>query len=756
MDDNLLRIICEKYNIEKNDLISTITNKNKEFKFKSIGDRYMYDLDLKFKYLNNQYNNIDYLLNVYENIELFKKKDILDYDDDNLLKYPHAKPKIDFTKNIAKNINEFKLRLQKLTNGQLDNIKWNSKFVIAGGIINAAFTGNTEYNHNSDIDIFIVKEMDDDEFKETITEIHDSLQYEKKIYKTSTTLNILGRTPNRPIQIPLKITQDLTQLLLFFDLDCAAIAYDGKNLYTLPRFIDCINTGYNFLDPYKVTKKIYLDRINKYYERGYGLLISHFDKSGISNRIMNEMTKRLKEKNLSVKYSSEILNDDQNEEYYEYSEMTSQDVPKYIEKKELQYEYPEITSYYVPKNSPKHIEDSIYSECDDINKFLLGDLINLGWNDKTLLIKENIIRCYMCKKYIKYNGKHMCHACDKINYNKRQEMRDLSGQVAIVTGGRVKIGYYTSLKLLRCNAQVIVTSRFPQDTFYRYSKEEDFNVWKHNLTIYAIDFRHLTSVMNFINYVNENYKRVDILINNAAQTVKRPPQYYKHLIENEKNQLFGSDKSNIINCDSCLKDTGMFLEYKKECTDIDKSMLPLSVSLSQIRIGDEEIANDSDYPENQYDKDGQQIDLRKINSWNSTIENLSTIELVEVQIINSIVPSLLISKLKCLMVNKEMNSKHIINVQSPEGQFSIKKSSVHPHTNMSKAALNQLTQTIASEFIKDNIYVNSVDVGWASSCVPTFIDPPLTYEDSAARILDPIFNVKYYGKLLKDYKVCNW
>ena len=724
--NNLLQEILKKYNISQDELQQIVNKSNHQLR--TILERYRYDLNLKYKYLNNSLddNEKNYLLNVYDNFHLFENKEL----DNNLYKCPKIIPPKFFNKNLAKNITEFKDRFNNITNGQLKNIRWNKKIFVAGGIVNSAFTGNYESSVCSDVDIFIVGDITEEEFKNVVEDIYNCLPYNKIIYKTSTCINIIGHNPAKIIQIPLKLTKDLTQLLLFFDLDCAAIAYDGENLFALPKFFDTINNGYNILDIHKSTKKIYINRINKYYNRGYGFVITTLDETNISKVEIDILETKLQDKKLELLYDIHTISETSNT-------------------REI-YECPEIMSYYVPKDAPKSIEDvdnmdNIYV---DINKCLLGDIINYKWNDKTLLIKENIIRCYMCKKYIKYNKNSMCQDCYSFNMMKRAEKKNLEGQIAIVTGARVKIGYYTSLKLLRCGVKVIATTRFPVDALKRYCNEFDFENWKDRLIIYAIDFRFLPSVNKFVDYILLNFNKIDIIINNAAQTVKRPPEYYEHLIEDEKNIM----SSMIVYENYCNTNTNNLLEFKTESTNL----APLSVILNQVYIGDEERIDKKYFPLNKYDNDGQQIDLRKENSWNAKISDLSTVELVEVQVINSIVPSILISKLKKLMINNEHNSKHIINVQSPEGQFSISKSSVHPHTNMAKSALNQLTQTIANEFIKENIYVNSVDVGWASSCLETFMDAPLTYEDSVARILDPIFTEKYYGKLLKDFKVCNW
>lgn len=747
---NNIEYIIKKYGINESDINLLLQHNNSpniNIKTNPISmlDRYKLDMDSKMSILNGETPNKDIIMKVYDNFNLFTQID-LDLD---LKKYITVIPKKNFLNNLAKNIDEFRSRLDILTNNQLKNVEWDSKkFVIAGGIVNSAFMGDYDCI-KSDIDIFVInnEENCDKEFANIATNIFNSLDYKKKVYKTDTTINILGTrgTSNpdnsvisgdtqytnlhsdngyhKPIQLPLKVSKNIEQLLLFFDMDCVSIAYDGYDLWMTWRYRDSICSGYNLLSNDKMNSKMYVDRVLKYTNKGYGFCIFEMPNG----------------------YDT--------------------------------YVCPNQSMYLMPLNYPYYIEDITdtfnmeYRVCDDISDIVKGKLVNSKWSDKTLLIKENIIKCYMCKHYIQYNVNCMCDVCYSFNQKKKMESKNLSGQYAIVTGGRVKIGYYTALKLLRSGANVLVTTRFPNDALGRFEKEVDYNEWNNRLTIYSLDMRHMMSIVKFIDYVIKNFNRLDILINNAAQTVKRSPQYYRHLVEREiiphttcSNHIKGEYISES-NCGSLkmldfAQINNINLAISKEITNnmtpINNNKLPLSVALSVTHFGDEKIIDNTNFPPNEYDNDGQQVDIRNNNSWNANIDDLSLVEILEVQIINNVAPTMFVSKFKELMVNNHTNSKHIINIQSPEGMFSIEKSAVHPHTNMAKSALNQLTQTIANDFIKDNIYVNSVDVGWSTSCLPTFIHPPLVYEDSVARIMDPIFNENHYGKLLKDYKIYDW
>src|SRR5690606_23404844 len=144
--------------------------------------------------------------------------------------------------------------------------------------------------------------------------------------------------------------------------------------------------------------------------------------------------------------------------------------------------------------------------------------------------------CYVCKTpftklHFFYDA--MCPDCAAFNYAKRFQTAPLHGQVALITGSRLKIGYQATLMILRAGAKVIATTRFPVDAALRFSQEKDFALWQDRLQIHGLDLRHTPSVEIFARYIEQTTNRLDILINNAAQTVRRPPGFYAHLMENE-------------------------------------------------------------------------------------------------------------------------------------------------------------------------------------------------------------------------------
>ncbi len=362
--------------------------------------------------------------------------------------------------------------------------------------------------------------------------------------------------------------------------------------------------------------------------------------------------------------------------------------------------------------------------------------------------------CYVCRKKsaeVHWFYDQICPSCGDLQYAKRSQTADLRGRVALVTGGRVKIGFQTAILLLRAGAFVHVTTRFPHDAARRFAAEEDFPEWKDRIRVWGVDLRHTPSVESLCARLLVELPRLDVLVNNACQTVRRPRGFYQHLLDGEHAAADAADA----------------LLASGRDTVVD------SVRLSQLALLPEDLqAGGTLFPAGHLDQDQQQVDLRAVNSWRLKLAEVPTIELLEVHLVNAVAPFVLCARLKPLFLRAGTRDGHIVNVSAMEGQFyRTMKSDRHPHTNMAKAALNMLTRTSAADYVADGIHMNSVDTGWVTDEDPVAkaeekrsmhdFSPPLDIVDGAARILDPVFvghrtGDHPWGRFFKDYRDTDW
>ncbi|MFC9083198.1 SDR family NAD(P)-dependent oxidoreductase [Streptomyces sp. NPDC057062] len=373
--------------------------------------------------------------------------------------------------------------------------------------------------------------------------------------------------------------------------------------------------------------------------------------------------------------------------------------------------------------------------------------------------------CYVCKsRYVEvdYFYHQLCPNCADENRSRREARADLTGKRALLTGGRAKIGMYIALRLLRDGAHTTITTRFPNDAIRRFKAQPDSGEWIHRLKIVGIDLRDPAQVVALADSVAAEGP-LDILINNAAQTVRRSPQAYSELVAAESAPLpagelpsaevIGAFGSGAV---AALPVAGGALTAQ-DVTGL--ALVSGSASLERIAAG------------TAIDAGGLVPDLHDTNSWIQAVEEVTPVELLEVQLCNSTAPFILISRLRAALAGSAARRTYIVNVSAMEGVFSRGyKGAGHPHTNMAKAALNMLTRTSAQEmFEKDHILMTAVDTGWITDERPhpdkvrlaqEGFHAPLDLVDGAARVYDPIVRGEQgedlYGVFLKDYAPGKW
>ena len=427
-----------------------------------------------------------------------------------------------------------------------------------------------------------------------------------------------------------------------------------------------------------------------------------------------------------------------------------------------------------------------------------------GGGDGSVPKLHNARACYVCKK--RFRRLHhfydlMCPDCALYNWEKRHQSADLGGKVALVTGGRVKIGYEVVLKLLRAGAHVVVTTRFPHDCAARFARVSDSGDWLARLEVYGLDLRDLPSVRRFCTYFSEVYGQLSVLIHNACQTIRRPAAFYRGLVPGERESLEALPpalqpvveryharldearkripmaqkrkaalmEDSVDSAAASLSETGdaatpaaaaaadsaLAAVINPEMAIVSggaaakaAAQLVLPAERTQVAVLPEDAVVDTRlFPKDAVDVNGQQVDLRDRNTWIAKLEEVQMPEVTEVFAINTISPFVMNGALVPIMAP---GPAFIINVSAMEGKFYRVKSPYHPHTNMAKAALNMMTRTSAEDLQKQGVYMNSVDTGWVNEENPLEkakryaerhnFQTPIDEVDAAARILDPVFD----------------
>jgi NAD(P)-dependent dehydrogenase (short-subunit alcohol dehydrogenase family) len=348
--------------------------------------------------------------------------------------------------------------------------------------------------------------------------------------------------------------------------------------------------------------------------------------------------------------------------------------------------------------------------------------------------------CYVCKtpyREVDSFYHRLCPRCAADNTARRALSTDLRGRRGLLTGGRVKIGFQLALMMLRDGAELLVTSRFPHDTVRRFRAAAGSERWLDRLTVLAVDLRDPRQVLGLCEELRQDGRPLDILVNNAAQTVRRPPQSYALLAAGERDAL-----------PEGTRQAPGFTPMRM----IEGGAAALPAALREA------------------DEAGLLPDPSPENSWSARLGALDPAEVLETQLVNALAPALLCDRLLPLLLASPHPRRYVVNVTAVEGRFAVRnKTAGHPHTNMAKAALNMLTRTSAAELAEHGVHMCAVDTGWITDENPApkksrmagaGFRTPLDVVDGAARVYDPIVRGEagdpVAGVFLKDYREAEW
>jgi len=645
--------------------------------------------------------------------------------------------------------------------------------------------------------------------------------------RTPNSVTLCGEYPLRHTQLVCKLAEDISETVAFADMHCTALAYDGRAVWGTPLAHKSLELRYNFMSNNQFTakKNQVPQRVAKYAKRGCGTLIYELCRHEprcdveVDDRVKKqlELARRLAQRPIRAMRwvprgpTDAAMGVDGYDEIH-LPRGSPADVVAFVNK---------LRKEQLDQGESANIQ---VVSCDgDVSWWLPL----LEWRrDRAPQLRRKFgmdasSRCYMCGGGVPaakatdgaaeaavpdasaQRKVPMCERCLRRNAERIADREDLSGRTAVVTGGRCKIGYEACLMLLRCGAFVVTSTRFPRCAAKRFLKEPDAAEWIERLHIYGVDFTDFPSLQAFASQLATHYP-VDVLVSNAAQTIRRPPAYYKEFFEDEKDAFLNGLRSGTL-AHNPVRELGVDPRASADPSAHDHpnplaliNMEPASLvdprtgvpalrsaALPMVpRIeGDEEDLSLL-FPEDRRDLHGEPLDLRPATTWSTSLATkssssgvISSRELLEVLAVNAAAPFILLQQLVPVLTRAGgLAGRFVVNVTSAEGLFSsdgaASKGSEHPHSNMAKAALNMLTKTADAELSAQGVYCTAVDPGWVSMMRPGEPSssarplPPLSEADGAARVLAPILDgvralragsgEPPHGVLLRNFEVAPW
>lgn len=649
--------------------------------------------------------------------------------------------------------------------------------------------------------------------------------------RTPNSVTLCPRFPLRHVQLVLRVAEDMGEHLANADLDCTSVCYDGQTVWATPRAIRAFETGFNLVSNQALLQRKDLpDRIAKYAQRGFGSMVyelcRHEPRCDVEvdekTRAKLEAARRPRR---SPGFTKVPLASNTAEVMVELTmrgydllhiprgpAVTPEAISLYLEgREEGKRTLTEVTSEVAwgglaewrrerPQQPIFGEEGAVNGGAPQSSCYCCGSVCSsdrTGANGATVGALAEATRpagsdaeavdgdirepAEASTSGGKPSGRlsvvPICQVCCDMNADRRAHAVDLRGYTAVVTGGRCKIGYEACLKLLRCGALVVASTRFPHCAAQNFLSEPDAASWVGRLHIYGIDFSDLSLLRAFIAQIARYYP-VDILVNNAAQTIRRPTAYYAQLFEREQALLADAAGGGLRTAE-LVRPVGQspWASGRQMATPPALAAAPSSnhpaagpadetsavgaFAVAPPALGEAGVASPTGeapawgtstvvprqalldaageetaqlFPAGRQDLHGEPLDLRPSSSWTATLcrGGVAERELLEVLAVNAAAPFMLFQGLLPVLRQPRAGSvgeesvaaegRFIVNVTSAEGIFSMdgsaSKTAEHPHTNMAKAALNMLTKTSAPELSQYGIYCTAVDPGWVSMMRP--------------------------------------
>lgn len=653
------------------------------------------------------------------------------------------------------------------------------------------------------------------------------------IVRTPNSVTLCGAYPLRHTQLVCKLAEDISEILVFCDMHCTALLYDGNQVWGTPLALRSLELGYSFISNKQFTATVDVARrAAKYAKRGCGTLIYELCRHSprcdvhVDSKVKRqlEMARRMASRPLRplrwAREAAGIMGTDGYDEVH-LPQGSPGDVGKYVMNQQLHQEADPMATATIQVVTCSG-ENDWWAPLVEWRRDRAPQL-----RHKFGLESGEAAHCYMCGSHVPADWvkpmaighaaaaptdgatttSHqrrvpLCEGCVCLNARRVADRENLSSFTAVVTGGRCKVGYEACLSLLRCGAFVVACTRFPRCAARRFLAESDAAEWSDRLHIYGVDFSDYPSLQAFASQL-ASYYTVDVLVNNAAQTIRRPPAYYRHLFEEEKGAFVNGLGISIagmaaegpvrkLGTDPWAADrrpSSIRATLELAAADV-QALATQAVDSAPLRSAAQALVprlpgeggSLALFPSDRLDLHGEPLDLRTRTSWTASLaardeaSGIAPRELLEVLAVNAAAPFILLQQLVPVLTRPGASrGRFVVNVTSAEGAFSSDgasaKGAEHPHSNMAKAALNMLTKTAAVELAGQGVYCTAVDPGWISMMrpgEPTLrgrLLPPLSEADGAARVLAPVLDgvralregrEPQHGILLRNFKPAAW